>query len=40
VTKTVGDDYLNKISALRKDSAKDKGEEQLNVVGMDLHNNA
>jgi len=25
---------------LRNDSAKDKGEEQLNVVGMDLHNNA
>jgi len=40
VTKTVGDEYLNKISTLRKDSAKDKGEEQLNVVGMDLHNNA
>jgi amidophosphoribosyltransferase len=40
VTKTVGDDYLNKISTLRNDSAKDKGEEQLNVVGMDLHNNA
>ena len=40
VTKTVGDDYLNKISSLRNDSAKDKGEEQLNVVGMDLHNNA
>jgi amidophosphoribosyltransferase len=40
VTKTVGDDYLSKISDLRKDSAKDQGEEQLNVVGMDLHNNA
>jgi len=40
VTKTVGDEYLNKISSLRNDSAKDKGEEQLNVVGMDLHNNA
>lgn len=40
VTKTVGDDYLHKISTLRNDSAKDKGEEQLNVVGMDLHNNA
>jgi len=40
VTKTVGDDYLNKISALRNDSAKEKGEDQLNVVGMDLHNNA
>jgi len=40
VTKTVGDEYLDKISTLRKDSAKDKGEEQLNVVGMALHNNA
>jgi amidophosphoribosyltransferase len=40
VTNTVGDEYLNKISTLRNDSAKDKGEEQLNVVGMDLHNNA
>jgi amidophosphoribosyltransferase len=40
VTKTVGDDYLNKISALRSDSAKDQGEDQLNVIGMDLHNNA
>ena len=40
VTKTVGDDYLNKISALRSDSAKDQGDDQLNVIGMDLHNNA
>ncbi len=40
VTETVGNDYLNKISALRKDSVKDKGDDQSNVVGMDLHNNA
>ncbi len=40
VTKTVDDDYLNKISCLRGDSAKDNGEEALNVVGMELHNNA
>ena len=40
VTKTVGDDYLNKISVLRNDSAKDKDAEQLSVVGMDLHNNS
>lgn len=40
VTKTVDDDYLDKIRTLRNDSAKEKTEEQLNVVGMELHNNA
>jgi amidophosphoribosyltransferase len=40
VTRTVGDDYLNKISTLRGDSAKDTGDDQTNVVGMELHNNA
>jgi len=40
VTRTVGDDYLNKISNLRNDSAKHSREEQSNVVGMELHNNA
>ncbi len=40
VTKTVDTDYLDKIKSLRNDSAKDKSDEQLNVVGMELHNNA
>ncbi len=40
VTKTVDDDYLDKISSLRNDSAKEKSEEALNVVGIELHNNA
>ena len=40
VTATVDIDYLNKISNLRNDSAKEVAEDQLNVVGMDLHNNA
>ena len=40
VTQTVDDAYLDKISCLRNDSAKDKGKEALNVVGMELHNNA
>ena len=39
VTKTIDNDYLDKISNIRSDSAKDSGEEKLNVVGMDLHNN-
>lgn len=40
VTNTVDDEYLNKISHLRSDSAKDNGEEQVTVIGMELHNNA
>jgi len=39
VTNTVSNDYLNKIKAIRNDSAKDQSEAQL-VAGMDLHNNA
>ena len=39
VTETVDSDYLDKISVLRKDSAKEAAEEQTNVVAMDLHNN-
>jgi amidophosphoribosyltransferase len=39
VTKTIDKDYLDKISSIRNDSAKDSGDQQLNVVGMDLHNN-
>jgi amidophosphoribosyltransferase len=39
VTKTIDNDYLDKISNIRSDSAKDSGEEKLNVIGMDLHNN-
>ncbi|MFA9420983.1 MAG: amidophosphoribosyltransferase, partial [Gammaproteobacteria bacterium] len=39
VTRTIDDDYLDKIRNTRNDSAKDNGDESLNVVGMDLHNN-
>jgi amidophosphoribosyltransferase len=40
VTKTVGNDYLDKISNLRSDAAKAATDEQITVVGMELHNNA
>lgn len=40
VTNTVGVDYLDKVRSLRNDSAKEASDEQLNVVGMELHNNA
>lgn len=40
VTNTVGVDYLDKVRSLRNDSAKEATEEQLNLVGMELHNNA
>ena len=40
VTKTVDNDYLDKISNLRSDSAKEAIDEQITVVGMELHNNA
>ena len=40
VTKTVDVDYLDKVRSLRNDSAKEATEEQLNVVGMELHNKA
>ena len=40
VTKTVGEDYLDKISHLRNDSAKQAADEQITVIGMELHNNA
>lgn len=40
VTKTVDSEYLTKISSLRNDSAKEVADETLNVVGMELHNNA
>jgi len=39
VTKTIDNDYLDKISNIRNDSVKDNGDQNLNVVGMDLHNN-
>ena len=39
VTRTIDDDYLNKIRNTRNDAAKDNGDESLNVIGMDLHNN-
>ena len=40
VTKTVNEDYLDKISNLRNDSAKDAGDDPVTVIGMELHNNA
>ncbi len=40
VTNTVGVDYLDKVRSLRNDSAKEASEDQLNVVGIELHNNA
>lgn len=40
VTKTIDDKYLHKIRSLRNDSAKNDGDDNLSVVGMDLHNNA
>ena len=40
VTKTVDNDYLDKISNLRSDAAKEATDEQITVVGMELHNNA
>ena len=40
VTRTIDDDYLNKISDLRNDSARESSEDPVNVVGMELHNNA
>ena len=40
VTQNVDTDYLDKISSLRNDSAKEQADEQLQVVGMELHNNA
>ena len=40
VTETVDPEYLDKISVLRNDSAKEASEDQTNVVAMDLHNNA
>ena len=39
VTKTIDKDYLDRVSNNRNDSAKDNGDQPLNVVGMDLHNN-
>ena len=40
VTDTIDDDYLDRVSNLRNDSARAQAEERLNVVGMELHNNA
>ena len=40
VTKTVDEDYLDKIRNQRNDSAKDATDEQVTVIGMELHNNA
>lgn len=40
VTSTINRDYLEKVKSIRNDSAKQENEDQLNVIGMDLHNNA
>ena len=40
VTRNVCDDYLDKISHLRSDEAKQESDEPTTVVGMELHNNA
>ena len=40
VTKTIDNEYLNKISNLRSESEKDNQDQKLNAVGMDLHNNS
>ena len=40
VTETVDDAYLDKVSNLRNDLVREQSEERLNVVGMELHNNA
>jgi len=39
VTRTIDSDYLDRVRDIRSDSVKDNGDESLNVVGMDLHNN-
>ncbi len=39
VTSTINSEYLERIQTIRNDSAKQNVEDQLNVVGMDLHNN-
>ena len=40
VTETIDPEYLDKISVLRNDLAKEVAEDPTNVVAMDLHNNA
>ncbi len=40
VTKTIDDAYLAKVRHIRSDSAKESGDENTTVVGMELHNNA
>jgi len=40
VTETVNEGYLDKIRNQRNDSAKESAEEQITVIGMELHNNA
>jgi len=39
VTETIDDDYLDKIRSLRNDSAMEDTQEQVTLVGMELHNN-
>lgn len=40
VTKTIDDEYLKRISRIRSDSAMQDDNENVTVVGMELHNNA
>ena len=40
VTETIDNDYLDRVSNLRNDSAREQADARLNVVGMELHNNA
>ena len=40
VTQTIDDEYLAKVSYVRSESAKNGAEENVTVVGMELHNNA
>ena len=40
VTNNISSDYLEKVRAIRSDSAKQNSDEVQSVVGMDLHNNA
>ena len=40
VTETIDDDYLDKIRKLRNDSAMEDAQDQVTLVGMELHNNA
>ena len=40
VTRTINSEYLERVQNIRNDLAKQDVEDQVNVIGMDLHNNA